>query len=126
MECIAIDAPDGEVSAGRAVLANREHIRVLFSFVKTSADSIAGVILAECSRMAIDLAVVALSASSVCDVIIQLTFTVTDNEVLVSNTGFLDGSCERYDDCEVHFMLPSVSWGEPSWCLSLNQFGVVS
>ena len=97
-----------------------------FNFVRTSADSTPGIVPAECSRMAVDLAVVALSASSVRNVIVQLTFTVTDNEVLVSNTGFLDGSREHYDDYRVRFMLPSVSGGEPSWRLSLNQLGVVS
>jgi len=113
------------VSAGRAFLANREHARVLFSFMSASADLTMGSIPAECSGMAVDLAVVALSASSVSDVIVQLTFPVTDNEVLASNAGPLDGSCKSYDNCGVGFMLPSLGRGEPSWRLSSNQLGVV-
>jgi len=123
--CIAIDTPDGGVSAGRAFLANREHAQVLFSFMRASTDRTMGSVPAECGGVAVDLAVVALSASSVCDVIVQLTFLVTDNEVLASNAGPLDGSCKRYDNCGVGFMLPSLGRGEPLWRLSLNQLGVV-
>jgi len=62
--------------------------------VKDSADCTTGFIPAECSGLAVDLAVVALLASSVCDVIVQLTFTGTDNEELASIAGFIDGSCK--------------------------------
>jgi len=64
------------------------------SCMRDSADCTTGFIPAECSGMAVDLVVVALLASSICDVIVQLTFTDTDNEVLASIAGFIDGSCK--------------------------------
>ena len=52
---------------------------MLASVVGASTDSTAGVVLTEGSRVSKGLAVVALGAPSVCDVVVQLTFTVADN-----------------------------------------------
>ena len=79
MWIVAVRTANWRVGACRAFLAGRKGARMLASVVGASTDSTAGVVLTEGSRVSKGLAVVALGAPSVCDIVIQLTFTVADN-----------------------------------------------
>jgi hypothetical protein len=114
------------MGAGRAFLASWKGTRVLSSFVGFSTNCTAGVVLAECSRMTVCLAVSALGTPSVCDVVVQLAFAVAYNKILATNGSFLDVACECHNDCGVCFGHPSVGRSQPPWGLTLNQLGIVS
>jgi len=77
------------VDACGTFLAGREVTRVLASVVGASTNGTAGVISAEGSGVSVSLTVVALCAPTVCDIVIQLTFTVADNEIWRPMLAFL-------------------------------------
>jgi hypothetical protein len=66
-----------------------------------------------------------LGASSIRNVIIQLTLTVADDEVLSANLSLLDVAGESHDNRGVYLVLSSVSRREPSRSLALDQLGVI-
>jgi len=69
---------------------------------------------------------VTFGALSVRDVVLKLTLTVADNEVLPTNTGLFDVPSECHDNCGVCFISLSVGRSEPPWCLALDKLRVVS
>ena len=75
--------------------------------------------------MSISLAVVALGAPSVWDVVIQLAFAVADNEVLTANASLLDISCEGHHYSGVRFTFASFGGSQPAWRLALHELRVV-
>jgi hypothetical protein len=75
--------------------------------------------------MSIGLAVVALGASSVWDVVIQLAFAVADNQVLAANASLLDISCEGHHYSGVGFAFASIGGSQPTWRLALHKLRVV-
>ena len=75
--------------------------------------------------MTVGLTLAALSASSVCDGVIQFALTVANDEVLTANLSLLDVACKCHDNRGVYLVLSSVSRHEPSWGLALGQLGVV-
>jgi len=75
--------------------------------------------------VSVALALAALGASSVCNVIIQFALMVTHDEVLAANIGFLNVACQRHNNCGMCLLLLSVSRSEPSWGLPLDELGVV-
>jgi hypothetical protein len=123
---IAVGAAYRRVGAGRALLANWESAWVLFGLVRVCADSTAGVVSAKRSRMTISPAVSALGAPSVCNIVIQLTFSVADDEVLSANVGLFHIARKRHDNCRVCLVLPTLSWSEPPWSLPLDQLRIIS
>jgi hypothetical protein len=125
VRCIAVDAVDRRVCAGVALLADSKGARMLFGLVEICTNSATGVTSAKSSRVTIDLAIPALRASSVCNIVIQLAPTVANNEVLSANIGLLHIACKCNHNCRVCFVLSSVSWGEPLWGLPLDQLWVV-
>ena len=86
---IAVHTTDQRVDACGTFLAGREVTRVLTSVVGASTNGTAGVISAEGSGVSVSLTVVALCAPTVCDIVIQLTFTVAYNEIWRPMLAFL-------------------------------------
>jgi hypothetical protein len=113
------------MGAGGAFLASWKGARVLSSFVGSSADSTSGVIAAKGSRMTISLALSALGASSVGDVVVQLAFAVANYEVLAADGYFLDIACKRHDNGRVRFVLTPLGCCKPTWRLTLYQLRVI-
>jgi hypothetical protein len=75
--------------------------------------------------VAVGFALAALCAPSVRNVIIQFALTITDNEVLTADAGFLDVACQRHNHCGVCLVLASLSWSEPPGGLPLDELRVV-
>jgi hypothetical protein len=75
--------------------------------------------------MTVDLTFTALGASPVCNVVIQFTLTVANDEMLMANLGLLDVACECHDNRGVCIVLLSVDWHKPLWRLTLDQLGVI-
>jgi len=123
--CVTVGAANRGVSAGWALLANRERAWMLLSLVGVCADRTARVVPAQSRWVAVDLALAALGAPSIRNVIIQFALMVTDNEVLTANAGFLDVACQRHDQSGVCLLLSSLSWGEPPGGLPLDKLRVV-
>jgi len=59
---------------------------MLFGFVGACAAGTAIAVSAQSGRVSVGLAVVTLCAPTVCDIVFQLTLTVADNQVQVTNT----------------------------------------
>ena len=94
----AVSAADWRVGAGWAFLAGRDGAGVDFGLVGFRADgTVAGVPTHGC-RVSIALAVVALGASPIRDVVIELAFAVADCEVVSSDVGQLDTAGEGHDN----------------------------
>ena len=90
-----------------------------------STNGTAGVVSTEASGVSACLAVMALGVPPVCDVVIQLTFSVADNEVLATNASLFDLVCKRHYYCRVCLVFTSFSSGQPTWCLALDKLRVV-
>jgi len=71
---------------------------VIFGLVGFRADGAAGGVPAQGCWLPIALAVAALGASPVRDVVIELAFAVADCEVVSSNVGYLDTAGEGHDN----------------------------
>jgi len=95
---LAVGAADWRVGAGWAFLAGRDGAGVVFGLVGFRADGAAGGLPAEGCRVSIALAVVALCASPVRDVVVELAFAVADHEVVSSDVGHLDTAAEGHDN----------------------------
>ena len=94
-------------------------------FVGTCADSTAGVIPAEGSRVPIGLTLAALGASSVCNIVVHLTFAVAYDKILTTDSILLDVTSECHNNCGTCLVLAPFRRSKPSWGLPLNQLGVV-
>jgi hypothetical protein len=123
--CVTVGAADRGVSAGWALLANRERTWVLLRFVGVGADRTARVVPAQCSWVAIALTLTALCAPSVRNVIIQFALAIANDEVLTTNLSLLDVACECHHNGRVYLVLSSVGRCEPSWGLALDQLRVI-
>jgi len=93
--------------------------------VRASTNGTAGVVSTEGGRVSVRLAVVALGAPTVCDIVIQLTFSVTDNEVLMTNASLFDIARKRHHYCRIRLVFTSFSSGQPTWRLALDKLRVV-
>jgi hypothetical protein len=125
MWSIAVHTMDRGVGACRTFLAGRKGTRMLASVVRVGANGTAGVITTKCGRMSVVLAVVTLGASSVWDVVIQLTFPVADNEILATDASLFDISCKCHHNCGIRFLFASFGSSQPTWCLTLDELWVV-
>jgi len=125
MWCIAVHTTDWRVDACGTFLAGREVTRVLASVVGASANGTAGAVSAEGSEVSVSLTVVALCAPTVCDIVIQLTFTVADNEILATDASLFDTSPKCHHDCRIRFGFASFGSSQPTWCLTLDELRVV-
>ena len=99
---------------------------MFFSFVGVCADRTAGGVLVQSSGVSVGLAVVTLGASTVCDIVLQLTLAVADDEVLVANACLFDILCKCHDNCRVRFVFSLTGRSKPPWRLALDELGVVS
>ena len=99
---------------------------MIVGVVGASTNGTAGVVLAEGSRVSIGLGVVALGAPSVCDVVIQLAFSVADNEILTPNASLFDVTRKCHHNCRIGLVFAPFSSSQPPWCLALDQLWVVS
>ena len=122
---VAVHTTDWRVGASRAFLANGKGARMLSGVVWPGADGAAGVVPAKCSRMSIGLAVVAMGAPSVWDVVIQLAFAVAHDKVLTSDRIFLDITGQRHDNRRCCLMLAAFCWCQPAWHLPLYELRIV-
>jgi len=86
------------VGAGWAFLAGRDGAGVVFGLVGFRADGAVGGVPAQGSRVSIALAVAALGASPVRDVVVELAFAVAHREVVSSDVGYLDTAGEGHDN----------------------------
>ena len=123
--CVAVRTAYGRMGACGTLFANWESAGVLFRLMGLCTDRAAGVIPAQGSRMSVALALAALGASSVRNVIIQFALAVADDEVLAANIGFRDVACQCHNNCGVCLLLSSVSRGEPPRGLPLDELGVI-
>ena len=117
---LAVGVADWRVGAGWAFLASRDGAGVVFGLVGFRADGTVGGVPAQGCRVSIALAVVALGASPVGDVVVELAFTVADREVVSSNVSHLDTASEGHDNRGGRFLFVLVCWGEPVRGLSLG------
>ena len=113
------------MGAGRALSAGRKGTQVFASFMTASANGTAGVVSAEGCQVSIGLAVSALCAPSIWDVVIQLAFTVAYDKVLVTDRSLLDTTRQCHENRGVRFMLAALCGCQPAWCLSLYQLQIV-
>jgi len=125
MGCIAIHTTDWRVGASRAFLASGEGARVLSSRVGTGANGTAGTVSTQRSRMSICLAVVALGAPSVGNVIVQLALPIAHDEVLTADCVLLDISHQRHYSRRGCFMLVTFRGCQPAWRLPLYELRIV-
>jgi len=93
--------------------------------VGAGANSTAGVISTKGCGVSIGLAVVALSASSIRDVVVQLAFPIAYDEILAADCILLDIPCQCHDNRRVCFMLAAICRCQPAWGLSLYQLRIV-
>ena len=100
--------------------------QMIAGVVGASTNGTAGVVLAEGSRVSIGLAVVALCAPSVCDVVIQLAFSFADNEILTPNASLFDVAHKCHHNCRIGLVFAPFSSSQQPWCLTLDQLRVVS
>ena len=98
---------------------------MLASVAGASANGTARVVPAEGSGVSLSLTVVALCALTVCDIVIQLTFTVADNEILATDASLFDTSRKCHHDCRIRFVFTSLGSSQPTWCLTLDELRVV-
>jgi len=122
---VTVGAADGGVGACGSLLAVGEGAWVFLGLVGSGTDSASGAVAAEGRWVSECLAVPALGASSVGDVFLEAAFSVADDELLTADRGFLYIAGEGHDDSGVGFVCSSVSRGEPSRCLALDELGVV-
>ena len=54
-----------------------------------------------------------------------MAFAVADGKVVSSNVSLLGATAGGHDYRRGCFLFASVCWGEPVWCLALDQLGVV-
>ena len=95
---LAVGAADWWVGAGWAFLVGQNGAGVVFGLMGFHTDGAAGVVPAQSCRVSIALAVAALGASSVRDVVVELAFTVADREIVSSDVGHRDTAGEGPDD----------------------------
>ena len=94
----AVGAADRWVGAGWASPAAWDHAWVVFGLVGFGADCAVGPVPAQGGGVAVALAVVALGASAIGDVFVELAFTVADGAVVASDIGLLDTARQGYND----------------------------
>jgi len=98
---------------------------MLSSMVGASTDSTAGVVSTEGGGVSLRLAVVALGAPAVCGIVIQLTFSVADNEILATNASLFDIACKRHHYCRICLVFTSFSSSQSTRRLALDDLRVV-
>jgi hypothetical protein len=125
MWSIAVHTTDWGVGACGAFLAGRKGTRMFASVVWAGTNGTAGVVPTKGRGMSVVLTVVALSAPSVWDVVIQLAFPVAYDEILTTDRVLLDVTRQCHDNRGVRFMRTAVCRCQPAWGLSLYQLRIV-
>jgi len=125
MWCVAVHATDWWVSASWTFLAGRKSTWVISSVVGTGTNGTANVIPTEGSGVSVRLAIVALGAPPIWDVVIQLAFSIAYDQVLTADRTLLDVTRQCHDNCRVGFMLVTVCRCQPVRRLPLYQLRVV-
>jgi len=125
MWCVAVHITDRRVSASWTFLAARKSTWVFLSVVGTGANSTANVIPTEGSRVFVGLAIVALGAPPIWDVLVQLAFPIAYDQVLMANHTLLDITRQCHDNCRVGFMLATVCRCQPGLRLPFYQLRVI-
>jgi len=124
--CIAVHTTNRGMGACGALLAGWKGTQILMGVVGAGTNSTTGVVSAEGSRVSIGLPVVALRAPSICDVVIQLAFSVADNEILTTNASLFDVTCKCHHNCRIGLICALFGSSQPPWCLALDKLRVVS
>jgi hypothetical protein len=125
VRCITVEAANWWVSASRALLADREAAWVVLSCMRFGADSTAGRVLTEGCWVAIALAVAALGATAIGNIVGKLAFPVADGKVMSANISLLGVAGQSHDNSGVCLVLTAVCRGEPPWRLSLHKLRVI-
>jgi len=125
MWCVAVHATDRWVSASWTFLAGRKRTWVISSVVGTGTNGTANVIPTEGSGVSVRLAIVALGAPPIWDVVVQLAFPIAYDQVLTADRTLLDVTRQCHDNCRVGFMLATVCRCQPARHLPLYQLRVV-
>ena len=113
MWCVVVHVTDQGVSASWSILAGRKSTWVFLSVVGTATNGTANVIPTEGSRVSVGLAIVALGAPPIWDVVFQLAYPIAYDQVLTADRTLFDITRQRHDNCRVGFMLAMVCRCQP-------------
>ena len=105
---VAVRTANWRVGARRALLARWETAGMVVGLVKVGANGTSWRFVAQGGRMAISLAVLALSTPAICNVVLDLAFSVPDDQILATDISFLDISCKCHNDGGVCLVFTSV------------------
>ena len=82
---------------------------MFFGLVRAGTNDTSWRSVAEGGSVVISLTVLALSTLAVCDVVLDLAFSVADDQIMSTDISFLDISCKCYDDGGVCLVFASIS-----------------